>query len=123
MSPTANGRAWRTVFQKPATVWPLSVRPEASVMVPLMITEAATALALLALPPAALRRELLWLGLLLLAVIWLSTAILQVPLLRRLSAGHDTSTVRRLVATNWLRTLAWTARGWLALALLAEYAS
>ena len=38
MSPTANGRAWRTLFQKAPTVWPDSVRPDWSVMVPLTIT-------------------------------------------------------------------------------------
>ena len=34
LRPTANGRAWRTLFQNASTVWPLSVRPERSVMVP-----------------------------------------------------------------------------------------
>jgi hypothetical protein len=90
------------------------------VVVPLMLTEAGTALALLITPPPGVRRELLWLGVLLLAVIWLSTALLQVPLHRRLSGGRDASAIRRLVASNWLRTAAWTARGWLALALLKE---
>ncbi|MHC4816176.1 MAG: hypothetical protein ACYTFN_24230 [Planctomycetota bacterium] len=93
------------------------------VVVPPMLFEAGSALALLAAPPAGLGRGLLWLGVLLLAFIWLSTALLQVPLHRRLSAGHDPSAVRRLVVTNWLRTAAWTARGWLALALLAEIRS
>ena len=90
------------------------------VVVPLMITEAGSALALVAAPPLGLGRGLPWLGVFLLALIWLSTALLQVPMHRRLSAGHDLPAVRRLVATNWLRTAAWTARGWLALALLAE---
>ena len=89
------------------------------VVVPLMLIEAGSALALLVTPPLGLGRGLLWLGVLLLALIWLSTAVLQVPLHRRLSAGHDPSVVRRLVATNWLRTAAWTARGCLALALLS----
>ena len=38
LRPIANGRAWRTLFQKAPTVWPVSVRPDASVIVPLMIT-------------------------------------------------------------------------------------
>jgi hypothetical protein len=90
------------------------------VVVPLMLTELGAALALLAAPPAGLGRGLPWLGIVLLAVIWISTAGLQVPLHRRLSGGHDPRAVRRLVAGNWLRTAAWTARGWLALAMLAE---
>jgi hypothetical protein len=90
------------------------------VVVPLMLTELGTALALLAAPPLGMGRELLWLGALLLALIWLSTALLQVPLHRRLSGGRDESAIRRLVASNLLRTVAWSGRGWLALALLAE---
>ena len=90
------------------------------VVAPLMITEAATALALLVAPPLGLGRGLPWLGALLLASIWLSTALVQVPLHRRLGGGRDASAIRRLVASNWLRTAAWSGRGWLALALLAE---
>ena len=33
-----NGRAWRTEYQKAVGVWPESVRPERSVMVPEIIT-------------------------------------------------------------------------------------
>lgn len=90
------------------------------VVIPLMVTETGSALALLVTPPLGLEREPLWLGLLLLAVIWLSTALLQVPLHRRLDNGHDVAAIRRLVRSNWLRTVAWTARGGLALFLLAE---
>lgn len=90
------------------------------VVVPLMLTELGAALALLVSPPPGMGRGLLWLGAILLALIWLSTAFLQVPLHRRLSGGRDVSTIRRLVASNWLRTAAWSGRGWLALALLAR---
>ena len=38
LSPTAIGRAWRTEFQNASVTWPDSVRPEASVIVPEMIT-------------------------------------------------------------------------------------
>jgi hypothetical protein len=93
------------------------------VVVPLMIAEAGTALALLVAPPLGLGRGPLWLGLVLLAVIWLSTAFLQVPLHRRLSRSRDGIAIRRLVASNWLRTTAWTARGVLALAMVAEAGS
>ena len=36
--PTLTGWAWRTEFQKDSVVWPVSVRPEASVIVPEIIT-------------------------------------------------------------------------------------
>ena len=34
LSPTVNGRAWRTECQKAVGVWPDSVRPDRSVIVP-----------------------------------------------------------------------------------------
>ena len=58
-------------------------------------------------------------GLALLVIIWLCTWLLQVPAHRRLECGFDAATQRRLVRTNWLRTLAWSGRGGIALALLA----
>ena len=50
------------------------------------------------------------LGLVLLAVIWLSTAILQAPAHTELSRGYDDKVHRRLVRSNWIRTFAWLAR-------------
>ena len=44
---------------------------------------------------------------------------LQVPCHSRLAQGFDEPTWRRLVATNWIRTVAWSARMPLALMLLA----
>jgi hypothetical protein len=35
--PTAMGCAWSTLYQNAVTVWPLRMRPEASVTVPLMM--------------------------------------------------------------------------------------
>jgi len=46
----------------------------------------------------------------LLGVIWLSTAFIQVPLHKRLAGGFDSSAIEKLVATNWIRTFAWSAR-------------
>lgn len=44
-------------------------------------------------------------------LIWLSTAVLQAPIHTKLMRGHDEPLIRRLVFTNWIRTVAWTARG------------
>lgn len=62
----------------------------------------------------------LWAGLDLIGVIWLSTRLLQVPQHRVLEAGSDPGAHRVLVASNWIRTVAWTARGILLLALLGR---
>lgn len=47
----------------------------------------------------------------LIPVIWLCTAVFQAPIHLRLMRGFDVSLIRRLILTNWIRTLAWTARG------------
>jgi hypothetical protein len=88
------------------------------VVAPLMLTELATALALVRTPPAADWAPWTWTGLGLVGFLWLTTALVQVPLHRRLDRGWDAEAHRALVRSNWLRTAAWTVRGVLALALL-----
>ena len=61
-----------------------------------------------------------WTGLALVGVVWLSTFALQVPQHRVLATGFDARAHRVLVTTNWIRTLAWTARGLLVLWPLAD---
>lgn len=90
----------------------------ALLVTPLMLTEAFTALALVANPPAARDRFLPALGLTLLVFIWASTAMLQMPMHGRLLAGADPAAHRRLVRTNWIRTLLWSLRGLVAAVLV-----
>jgi hypothetical protein len=52
-----------------------------------------------------------WLGLALVIVIWISTFLLQVPQHGVLSGGFSQSAYETLVSTNWIRVVAWTARG------------
>ena len=85
------------------------------IVAPLMLVEAGTATLLLFSPYSP---PLVWLGWLLLVSIWASTAFVQVPLHARLAAGFDAQAARRLVRSNWGRTVAWTARSGIALALL-----
>ncbi len=80
------------------------------VVMPLMLTELGSNL-LLFWQSGDSNRSLIGVGLLLLAIIWLSTFFLQVPQHNRLSRGFDTSAHRRLVSSNWIRTVAWSARG------------
>ncbi|MGH0031342.1 MAG: hypothetical protein ACQGVC_16210 [Myxococcota bacterium] len=86
---------------------------------PAMGVEAATTLALVALPLPGVPALLPVLGLGLLGLVWLSTWLLQVPRHRDLSAGFASDAHRRLVATNWIRTAAWSLRGLLALGMLS----
>jgi hypothetical protein len=60
----------------------------------------------------------LWVASALLALIWASTALLQVPAHSALAEGWSAEAHARLVGSNWLRTLAWSARSVIALWLL-----
>lgn len=87
---------------------------------PFMLVEAASALLLAStseLAPAA--RVLTWIGIGLLALIWISTFFVQVPLHAALDKGFNRRAWHRLVATNWIRTIGWTVRGVLAVVVLA----
>ena len=75
---------------------------------PLMLAELVTA-ALLVLEGN--RDPWLLASLPLLALIWISTGFVQIPLHNTLTAGFDAHAHRRLVTTNWWRTAAWSARG------------
>ncbi len=43
-------------------------------------------------------------------IVWLSTFLLQVPIHNRLKSGKDEMLIRRLVVTNWIRTVAWSLK-------------
>ena len=95
------------------------------VVMPVMLAEGAAAAALLVRRPRRVPAWLPWLAAALLAGVWASTFLLQVPCHMRLSLGLDEGVHARLVATNWIRTLLWTARlaavaavagGWIAAA-------
>ncbi len=84
---------------------------------PLMCAELATAMLLLAprFRPPWVSAPAAAAGAGLAVLIWLSTGLVQVPLHNRLAAGFDARSISLLVATNWVRTLAWTARAALVL--------
>ncbi len=86
---------------------------------PPMLLEAACAVWIAFAPPAGIPAGAGWIGVALLALIWLSTGLVQVPLHARLSTGFDAAAHRRLVDRNWFRTVLWTLRavlaGWMVL--------
>lgn len=85
------------------------------VVIPFMLVEGLAAAALAWSPPPGVPRWLTLVGLALVAALWISTAAVQMPLHHRLARdGHAADVVRRLVQSNWLRTLLWSARAGLA---------
>jgi len=88
------------------------------VVVPPMLAELLTAVWLASETAGSPHGGIAFVGLGILAVIWLSTFSLQAPAHGRLAAGFDGAVQRRLVATNWIRTVGWLARVPLAVALV-----
>ena len=85
---------------------------------PLMAVEGVCVLAFLFAPPAGLPWWLPWAGAGVEAIAIGTTAFVSAPLHERLNAHFDTATLDRLIATNWIRTIAWTGRAGLAIAML-----
>lgn len=81
------------------------------VIAPPMLVELATALLLIWFRPPGVFNLQVWSGIILLAVIWGSTFLVQVPCHEILSEKLDAAVLKRLVRTNWLRTAAWSLRG------------
>ena len=85
---------------------------------PLMAVEGVCVLAFLFAPPAGLVWWLPWAGAAAEAVAIGTTVFVSAPLHERLNAHFDQASLDRLVATNWVRTFAWTARAGVAIAML-----
>jgi len=78
------------------------------IVAPVMSAELALTVWVLVLAP---REPLAWAAAGLVALAWVSTGWLQVPLHQQLAAaGFDAERIDRLTSTNWLRTAAWTVR-------------
>jgi hypothetical protein len=84
------------------------------VVVPLMLVELFTAVLLVVYGDPSIL-GLARAGLILVGLAWTSTFLIQVPLHRVLTRGWNADAHRRLVRGNWVRTGAWTARGFLVL--------
>lgn len=70
------------------------------------------------LVPGTLPRAALLVAGMVLAVIWIATGTYFAPLHGRLARGFDVALHKRLVVTNWIRTVLWTLRGVMVVALL-----
>jgi uncharacterized membrane protein len=78
------------------------------VVAPAMIFELITSVFLIIYPPENIDPKLIWLGLILTLIVWLSTFFFQVPLHEKLGQGFDLEAHRFLVSSNWIRTIAWS---------------
>ncbi|MFP2904546.1 hypothetical protein ACLESD_05715 [Pyxidicoccus sp. 3LFB2] len=86
-----------------------------------MLVELATAIWLVFRPlPPGVPSWMAWAGLVAVLALWGSTFLLQVPQHEVLRVGFDPDAHRRLVSSNWLRTVLWSLRGVWVLYLLAR---
>ena len=85
-----------------------------------MAVEGVTTLWLLASRPDAVSLILPWLGAVFLAVALGSTVFVSVPLHAKMATNPSADVGRQLVTTNWLRTIAWTARTVVCAAMLLQ---
>ncbi|MEN9801166.1 MAG: hypothetical protein RLZ37_291 [Actinomycetota bacterium] len=85
-----------------------------------MAVEGVSTLALLVVRPDGVSVIWPWIGAGLLAIALGSTLFLSVPLHARMASSPQADTGRRLVSTNWPRTVAWTLRGIVGIIMIAQ---
>lgn len=85
-----------------------------------MAVEGVSTLILLVARPDGVSVLWPWVGAILLAVALGSTVLLSVPLHARMAARPEADTGRRLVVTNWPRTVAWSLRGVVVVVMVAQ---
>ena len=99
-----------------AETWPAyharHLRGITLIVAPAMLVELVTTLWLLFRRPAAVPAWVAWASAGIVLALWLSTAIVQVPLHDKLGHGaFDPAAASALVRTNWIRTVLWSGRG------------
>ena len=92
-----------------------------SLVIAPMVLEFATAALLLIVRPYNVPTWLLLTGATLVGIIWISTFALQVPQHRLLATGFDSAAHRALVRGNWIRTVAWTLRAVIVIAMAITF--
>ena len=98
-----------------------SPRMAAVVMIPWTV-QGLTTLGLLVARPAGVPAALVVIAAIAAAVPVIATVLASVPAHVALGSGFDAAVHRRLVRTNWIRTIAWTAHAPVAVAILVAAA-
>ena len=83
-----------------------------------MIIELISSILLVIFPPKNVSLTIPIIGVILVFIIWASTAFLQIPQHNVLANAYELEVHNLLVQTNWIRTIAWSMRGLLLLYML-----
>lgn len=87
----------------------------AYIVAPAMLAELVTAIYLALFSIAQINPNYFRFGLALVLLNWISTVFVQSPIHGKLALNHDDALIKKLVTTNWLRTIFWTLRSLLIL--------
>ena len=87
--------------------------------IPLMFAELVTSVILLYQNINNAIQTIFLVNLILVLLIWLSTFLIQVPLHNALSKEKNKEKLSKLIFSNWIRTILWTARSILMILFLA----
>jgi hypothetical protein len=74
-----------------------------------MIIEFISSILLVVFPPKNVSLLIPIIGVILVFIIWASTAFLQIPQHNALANAYELKAHKLLVQTNWIRTIAWTS--------------
>lgn len=85
------------------------------IVAPAMLAELVTAIYLALFPIAGINPNYFRFGLALVFLNWISTLFVQSPIHGKLALNYDDALIKKLVTTNWLRTVFWTIRNGLIL--------
>lgn len=86
-----------------------------------MLVELFTASAMCFVRPVEVSAAMAYLGAALLAIAWISSWTLQVPMHKKLCGGFREDAWRILVRSNWIRTIAWGCRSLLLSYWIAQF--
>ncbi|GIR32276.1 MAG: hypothetical protein CM15mP45_15720 [Deltaproteobacteria bacterium] len=80
-----------------------------------MIIELISSILLVVFPPKNVSLTIPIIGVILVFIIWASTAFLQIPQHNALANAYELKAHNLLVQTNWIRTIAWSMRDFITL--------
>jgi len=83
---------------------------------PIMVLEAITVSSMYIYYP---KSNVLILIICLTIIIWLSTFLIQVPIHKKVSFKKDSKKIKRLISTNYIRTISWCSKLYLSMLLVS----
>ena len=86
------------------------------IVAPIMVLEAITVSSMYIYYP---KSNVLILIICLTIIIWLSTFLIQVPIHKTISFKKDSKKIKRLISTNYIRTISWCSKLYLSMLLLS----